>query len=118
MVQTMSALGHSTVRQHALEAASLLHPHPELVTAPLFDGRQPFFLAVDKVQVKYEMLRAHLVDGLAVTVAAANHGYFYLVEASFQERGMLGLLDERGGRQGPLKLTPEIIAYLRRAEPA
>ena len=68
------------------------------------------------------MLRAHLVDGLAVTVAAANHGYsrpaFYLVEASFQERGMLGLLDERRGRQGPLKLTPEIIAYLRRAEPA
>ncbi len=100
----------------------MLHPHPELVTAPLFDGRQPFFLAVDKVQVKYEMLRAHLVDGLAVTVAAANHGYsrpaFYLVEASFQERGMLGLLDERRGRQGPLKLTPEIMAHLRRAEPA
>jgi transposase len=122
MVQTMPALGHSAARQHALEAASLLHPHPELVTAPLFDGRQPFFLAVDKVQVKYEMLRAHLVDGLAVTVAAANHGYsrpaFYLVEASFQERGMLGLLDERRGRQGPLKLTPEIIAYLRLAEPA
>src|SRR5712691_5437153 len=84
-------------------------------------GRQPFFLAMDKVQVKYEMLRAHLVDGLAVTVAAASHGYsrpsFYLVEASFQERGMLGLLDERRGRQGPLKLTPEIIAHLRRAEP-
>ena len=111
MVQTMPALGHSAARQHALETASLLHPHPELVTAPLFDGRQPFFLAVDKVQVKYEMLRAHLVDGLAVTAAAANHGYsrpaFYLVEASFQERGMLGLLDERRGRQGPLKLTPE-----------
>ncbi len=76
---------------------------------------------MDKVQVKYEMLRAHLVDGLGVTVAAASHGYsrpaFYLVEASFQERGMLGLLDERRGRQGPLKLTPEIIAHLRRAEP-
>jgi transposase len=120
MVQTMSALGPSTARQHALEAASLLHPHPELMTASLFDGRQPFFLAVDKVQVKYEMLRAHLVDGLPITDAAASHGYsrpaFYLVAASFQERGMLGLLDERRGRQGPLKLTPEIIAYLRHAE--
>jgi transposase len=119
MVQTMSALGPATARQHALEAANLLHPHPELVRAPLFDGRQPFFLAVDKVQVKYEMLRAHLVDGLPVTDAAASHGYsrpaFYLVAASFQERGMLGLLDERRGRQGPLKLTPEIIAYLRHA---
>ncbi len=75
MVQTMSALGHSAARQRALEAAGLLHPHPELVTAPLFDGRQPFFLAVDKVQVKYEMLRAHIVDGQAVTTAAADHGY-------------------------------------------
>jgi len=72
MVQTMSALGHSAARQHALEAAGLIHPHPELVAAPLFDGHQPFFLAMDKVQVKYEMLRAHLVDGLGVTVAGAS----------------------------------------------
>lgn len=122
MVQAMSSFGQSAARQHALEAAGLLHPHPELVTAPLFDGREPFFLALDKVQVKYEMLRAHLVDGLAVTAAAASHGYsrpaFYLVAASFQERGMRGLLDEPRGRRGPLKLTPEVLAYLRRAEAA
>jgi transposase len=116
----MSAFGLSAARQRALEAAGLLHPHPEWVTAPLFDGRTPFFLAEDKVQVKYEMLRAHVVDGLPVTTAAAIHGYsrpaFYLVAASFQEQGMLGLLDEPRGRRGPLKLTPEILAYLRRAE--
>src|SRR5260370_32420950 len=110
MVQTIAALGPATARQHALEAASLLHPHPELVTAPLFDGRQPFFLAVDKVQVKYEMLRAHLVDGRSVTDAAASHGYsrpaFYLVAASFQERGIVGLLAARRGRQRPLQVTP------------
>jgi hypothetical protein len=29
---------------------------------------------------------------------------------------MLGLLDERRGRRGPLKLTPEILAYLEEAE--
>ena len=34
-------------------------------------ARGGFFLAVDKVQVKYEMLRAHLVDGINVTDAAA-----------------------------------------------
>ncbi|SRR6266516_2717156 len=120
MVRGMSALGHSAARQLALEAAGLLHPHPESVTAPLFVGRQPFFLAVDKVQVKYEMLRAHIVDGQTVTSAAAEHGYsrpaFYLVVASYQERGMLGLLDEPRGRRGRLKLTPDIRAYLQRAE--
>ena len=86
--------------------------------APLFTTGG-FFLAEDKVQVKYEMLRAHLVEGLPVTEAAEVHGYsraaFYLVSASFQELGMAGLLDERRGRRGPVKLTPEIVAFIRAA---
>jgi hypothetical protein len=45
------------------------------VRAPLFTTSAGFFLAADKVQVKYEMLRAHLVDQLPVTEAAATHGY-------------------------------------------
>lgn len=108
-------------RLRALQAAGLSHPRPTEVTAALFDGSKPFFLAQDKVQVKYEMLRAHLVDGWSVTHAAEAHGYsraaFYLVEASFEEKGMGGLLDERRGRRGPLKLTAEMTAWLRRADP-
>ena len=76
-----------------------------------------FFLAADKVQVKYEMLRAHLVDAQPVTEAAAAHGYsraaFYLVAASFEQSGMAGLLDERRGRRGPVKLRPEIVEFIR-----
>jgi transposase len=68
------------------------------------------------VQVKYEMLRAHLVDGETVTAAAAAHGYsrasFYLVARAFEEAGMVGLLDERPGRRGPVKLSPEVLAFL------
>jgi transposase len=49
------------------------------------------------------------------------HGYsraaFYLVAAAFDEQGMAGLLDERRGRKGPVKLTPEILAWLAAAEP-
>ena len=82
-------------RRQVLEEAGLLHPRPEAVTAPLFDGREPFFLPLDKVQVKYEMLRAHLVEGVAVVDAASQHGYsraaFYLVAEVFNEHGMLGL---------------------------
>jgi len=91
------------------------------VTATLFTGGEPFFLALDKVQVKYEMLRAHVVEGLSVTAAAASHGYsraaWYLVAEAFEERGMAGLIDERSGRRGPLKLTEEIVDYLQ-GEPA
>jgi hypothetical protein len=69
-----------------------------------------------KVQVKYEMLRAHFGDGDTVTAAAAAHGYsraeFYLVAAAFERAGMIGLLDERRGRKGPVKFTQDVHAFL------
>jgi transposase len=106
-----------TTRLRALTEAGLLHPNPNEVLAPLFTGGSGFFLASDKVQVKYEMLRAHLVDGLPVSEAAAAHGYsraaYYLVAAAFDQSGMAGLLDERRGRRGPIKLRPEIVDFIR-----
>jgi len=109
-------------RKQALEAAGLVHPNPDAVTALLFQSGDPFFLAEDKVQVKYEMLRAHVVEGESVTSAAAAHGYsrpaFYLVAAAFDERGMAGLIDERRGRRGPLKMSAEIEAFIAGAEPS
>ena len=108
-------------RHNALAAAGLLHPNPEAVTAALFVGGAGFFFAEDKVQVKYEMLRSHAVDGEAVTAAAAAHGYsraaFYLVAAAFAEAGMTGLLDERRGRRGPIKISPEIASFIVDADP-
>jgi transposase len=110
----------TATRRRVLEQAGLVHPRPESVTAPLFDGHEPFFLALDKVQVKYEMLRAHMLDGLSATAAAEQHGYsraaFYLITAAFDEAGMRGLLDERRGRRGPLKLTPEVLEFLASAD--
>jgi transposase len=106
-----------TTRLRALTEAGLLHPNPDGVFAPLFTGGSGFFLASDKVQVKYEMLRARLVEGMPVSEAAAAHGYsraaFYLVAAAFDQSGMAGLLDERRGRRGPVKLRPEIVDFIR-----
>lgn len=108
-------------RQRALEQAGLLHPAPEAVTASAFVEQPEFFAAFDKVQVKYEMLRAHLLDGVPVTAAAAAHGYsragFYLVTAAFEQAGMSGLLDDKRGRRGPVKLTAEIMEFLQAAPP-
>jgi hypothetical protein len=106
-----------TTRLRALTEAGLLHPNPDGVSATLFAGGSGFFLPADKVQVKYEMLRARLVDGLPVTEAAAGHGYsraaFYLVAAAFDQSGMAGLIDERRGRRAPIKLRPEIVDFIR-----
>jgi len=108
-------------RLGALTEAGLVHPNADAVRAPLFTAGEEFFLAADKVQVKYEMLRAHLVDGEPVTEAAAVHGYsraaFYLVLTSFAQAGMTGLLDEPRGRRGPVKLRPEIVEFVRAAHP-
>ena len=107
-------------RLRTLQAAGLLHPRAEAVTAELF-AQGGFFLAADKVQVKYEMLRAHLLDGVSVTAAAAAHGYsragFYLITAAFEQAGMSGLLDDKRGRRGPVKLTAEIVEFLQTAPP-
>jgi hypothetical protein len=104
-------------RLAALTEAGLVHPNSAAVRASLFTAGGEFFLPQDKVQVKYEMLRAHLVDGQPVTESAASHGYsraaFYLVLASFAEAGMTGLLDETRGRRGPVKVRPEIVTFIR-----
>lgn len=111
----------TATRRRLLKESGLLHPRPEAVTATLFNGREPFFLALDKVQVKYEMLRAHVVDGLSATAAAERHGYsraaFYLITAAFDDAGMRGLLDEPRGRRGPLKLTSDVMAFVASADP-
>jgi transposase len=110
-----------TERRRALEEGGHTHPAAEKVSAALFATTSPFFLAADKVQVKYEMLRAHAVDGVSATTAAATHGYsraaFYLAVTAFEQVGMTGLLDERAGRRGPLKLTPAIVEFLAAAPP-
>ena len=58
---------------------------------------------------------------LSVVQAAATHGYsrpaYYLVASSFAQLGTRGLLDERRGRRGPLKLSPEILAFIAAEEP-
>jgi hypothetical protein len=38
------------------------------------------------------------------------------VSEAFTEQGMLGLVDDKRGRHGPLKITPEIDAYVRSAQ--
>ncbi len=105
-----------SARYRALEQAGLLHPAAEAVLAEPFRSHPPFFAPFDKVQVKYEMLRAHLLDGQTASAAAAAHGYsrasFYLVAGAFEQSGMVGLLDERPGRRGPVKLSPEVLAFL------
>ena len=102
-------------KREFLAAAGALHPHPEQVRAALFEHHR-FFDPLDKVQVKYEMLRAHAVDGDTVRAASEAFGFsrqtFYTTLLTFENLGILGLTDEKRGRRGRLKLSEEDVAWV------
>ena len=61
-------------KREFLEQSGALHRWPDRVQADLFE-RHRFFDPFDKVQVKYEMLRAHAVDGRSVVAVAKDFGF-------------------------------------------
>ena len=100
----------------ALREVGALNPHPEDVTDPLFE-HDTFFDPRDLVQVKYEMLRRVRVDGESVTEAAKSFGFsrptFYEAKATFDAKGLAGLVPKKRGPQGPHKLRENVVDFLR-----
>lgn len=104
-------------RQH-LREAGLLHPQPERVRDPLFEQRPEFFDAEDRLQVRYEMLRAYLIDRDAVSAICARYGIsrqtFYNLQDKFTDQGTSGLLPKQPGPKGPRKLTAQVLNLVRK----
>ena len=99
----------------ALRASGTLHPHPEAVRDEAFSGHE-FFDRRDRVQVKYEMLRRHRVDGHHVTEVAVTFGVsrqaFYTAERGFRAQGIAGLLPRPRGPKRAHKCTDEILDFV------
>jgi len=102
-------------RRH-LREAGLLHPEPERVRDPLFEQAPEFFDVEDHLQVRYEMLRAHLVERDAIRAICRRFGVsrqtFYNLQSKFLDEGTGGLLPKRPGPKGPRKLTAEVLALV------
>ncbi len=105
------------VKTQALRAAGALHPHPEAVHDEVF-LRHPFFDPRDRVQVKYEMVRRHQIDGRPVTEVAARFGVsrqaFYEAAATFEVQGIPGLVPKRPGPKRAHKCSDAILDYVAR----
>ena len=99
----------------ALRDQGALHPHPEAVKAELFRSHE-FFDPRDLVQVRYEMLRRHRVDGRPVTEVADTFGVsrqvFYKTESAFKSQGAPGLLPRRRGPKRAHKCTDAILDFV------
>lgn len=98
----------------ALRRAGALHPHPERVHDQAF-LQDPFFDPRDRVQVRYEMVRRHQVEGRPVTEVAATFSVsrqaFYETAAAFEAGGLPGLLPKRPGPKRAHKCTEEILDF-------
>lgn len=99
----------------ALRRHGALHPHPESVQDEVFHSEE-FLDPRDRVQVKYEMLRRHRLEGRPVTEVSESFGVsrqtFYLTERAFQKQGLPGLIPRRRGPKQAHKCTDEILDFV------
>lgn len=106
---------HDDPKVAALRDQGVLHPHPEAVEDEAFRSHG-FFDPRDLVQVRYEMLRRHRVDGRPVTEIAGTFGVsrqaFYKTVSAFQTQGVAGLLPRRRGPKRAHKCTDEILDFV------
>lgn len=105
------------LRLASLREQRALHPHPEVVQDEVFRS-DSFFDPRDLVQVRYEMLRRHRIDGKAVSDVAHSFGVsrqaFYVTDAGFRKSGLPGLLPRRRGPRRAHKCTDEILDFVER----
>ena len=103
------------VKARFLADHQALHPHPERLRDTLFQ-QGGFFDPRDLVQVRYEMLRRHLVERQPVTEIIQDFGVsrqmFYVLLRMFQQEGLAGLLPRKRGPKDAHKCTEAILTFV------
>ncbi len=99
-----------------LKRTGTVNSHPDSISDTLF-RENPFFDPKDLLQVRYEMLRRHDVEGISIVDVATRFGVsrptFYQTQAAFQQAGLSGLLPKHRGPKGGHKLSTSVLEYVR-----
>ena len=99
-----------------LTRTGTLNTHAAAVSDTLFK-ENPFFDPKDLLQVRYEMLRRHSIEGQSIVEVATNFGVsrptVYQAQLAFEKAGLRGLLPKRRGPKQGHKLSDEVIDYVR-----
>lgn len=102
-------------KEAALRAQHALHPRPESVQDENFQTHE-FFDPRDLVQIRYEMLRRHRVEGKPVTEIAETFGTsrqaFYKSSSAFEAQGVSGMLPKKRGPKRAHKCTDEVLNFV------
>jgi transposase len=107
-------------KTQSLREHHALNPHPGKVRDEAFQQHE-FLDARDGVQVRYEMLRRHRLEGKSVSEVAKAFGMsrqaFYVTDAAFSEHGIPGLLPRRRGPKKAHKCTEEVLDFVQQWRP-
>ena len=99
-------------KEEFLKSRGALHSDPDSVQDDAFKESE-FFDARDLVQVRYEMLRSHFLDGRNVSEVSRVFGmsrqFFYRLAELFNNQGLYGLLPRKRGPKGPHKCSDEVL---------
>lgn len=113
MAKSKSAL--EDTKSQALVRDGTLNPHSEAITDTLFISN-PFFDARDLVQIRYEMVRRHQVDGMPISDVAGIFGVsrptFYKAQSALADHGLAGLVPQQRGPKDGHKLSAQIVGFV------
>ena len=102
-------------KSQVLAREGALNPHPEAIRDPLFTGN-PFFDPKDLVQVRYEMVRRHSVDGGSISDVATAFGVsrptFYKAQGALAAAGLVGLVPRPRGPKAGHKISDEVVTFV------
>ena len=112
----MSMENNKKIKHRHLKKAGLFNPNPEKVKDSLFLEHDNFFDPCDNLQIRYEMLRSHLIESDSVVGVCRRFGLsrqsFYTLEEKFKQEGSAGLLPKKPGPRAPSKLTAEVLEFV------
>src|ERR1700681_2210851 len=111
----MARLKKPDLKLLELKSTGTLNPQPGAVSDALF-RENPFFDSKDLLQVRYEMLRRHRMEGTAIINVVSAFGVsrptFYHAQTAFERGGLTGLVPKQRGPKEGHKLSGAIIEHI------
>ena len=102
-------------KKDVLSKIGALNKNPEKITNPLFK-KHDFFDVLDKIQIKYEMLRANQVDGQKASHICKQYNYsreaFYVILRKFKQKGTVGLLEGSRQKKNTIMMNEDIAKMI------
>ena len=109
-------INHMNKKHQNLLKSGLFNQNYQKICDSRFTEESSFFDPCDKLQVRYEMIRSHIIEGDSVSNVCNRFGVtrqtFYTLQEKLANEGSAGLLQKKPGPHGPSKLNNAVIDFI------